>query len=50
MIVWGLFDNVFSTVISLLFLFTVVSTIIVIVMDNRNPFKTLSWVMVFLKN
>ena len=48
MIVWGLFDNVFSTVISLLFLFTVVSTIIVIIMDNRNPFKTLSWVMVLV--
>ena len=48
MIVWGLFDNVFSTVISLIFLFTVVSTIIVIIMDNRNPFKTLSWVMVLV--
>ena len=48
MIVWGLFDSVFSTVVSLLFLLAVVATIVVVVMDNRNPFKTLAWVLVLV--
>ena len=48
MIAWGLFDSVFSTVLSILFLLTVVATIIVIVLDNRNPFKTLAWVLVLV--
>ena len=48
MIAWGLFDSVFSTVVSLLFLLAVVATIVVVVMDNRNPFKTLAWVLVLV--
>ena len=46
MIIWGLFDSLFSTVVSFFFLLAVVATIVVIVMDNRNPFKTLAWVLV----
>ena len=46
MLIWGLFDNVFSTVVSLLFLLTVVTTIVVVILDNRNPLKTLAWVLV----
>ena len=48
MVVWGLFDSIFSTVVSLLFVLAVVSTIVVVVMDNRNPFKTLAWVLVLV--
>ena len=48
MVVWGLFDSIFSTVVSLLFLLAVVATIVVVVMDNRNPFKTLAWVLVLV--
>lgn len=48
MVAWGLFDTVFSTVVSLLFLLTVVTTIVVVIMDNRNPFKTLAWVLVLV--
>ena len=46
MLIWGLFNNVFSTVVSLLFLLTVVTTIVVVILDNRNPLKTLAWVLV----
>ena len=48
MVVSGLFDSIFSTVVSLLFVLAVVSTIVVVVMDNRNPFKTLAWVLVLV--
>ena len=48
MFIWGLFESVFSAVVSLLFLLTVVATIVVVVMDNRNPFKTLAWVLVLV--
>lgn len=48
MLIWGLYDNVFSTVIGFLFLIMVVSTIVVLVLDNRNPFKTMAWVLVLV--
>ena len=48
MFIWGLFESVFSAIVSLLFLLSVVATIVVIVMDNRNPYKTLSWVLVLV--
>ena len=46
MIIWGIFDEMLSTIVSCLFLLTVVVTIIVVVLDNRNPVKTLAWVLV----
>ena len=48
MFIWGLFESVFSTVVSMLFLLAVVITLVVIVMDNRNPYKTLAWVLVLV--
>ena len=48
MFIWGLFESVFSAIVSLLFLLSVVATIVVIVMDNRNPYKTLAWVLVLV--
>ena len=44
----GLFDSVFSTAVSLLFFLTVVVTVMVVILDNRNPFKTLVWVLVLI--
>lgn len=46
MVIWGVFDSLFSTIVSSLFLLTVVITIVVVILDNRNPVKTLSWVLV----
>jgi hypothetical protein len=48
MFIWGLFESVFSTIVSLLFLLAVVIAIAIIVMDNRNPYKTLAWVLVLV--
>ena len=46
MIVWGLFEGVFSTVASLLFWLAVLAIVVVVVLDNRSPVKTLAWVLV----
>ena len=46
MMLWGLVDNVFSTMVDWLFFLTVVITIVIVVLDNRNPVKTLAWVLV----
>lgn len=48
MILWGVFDSVFSTVVSLLFLLAVVMTLAFVIMDNRSPVKTLAWVLVLV--
>ena len=48
MFIWGLFESVFSTIVSLLFLLAVVIAIAIIVMDNRNPYKTLAWMLVLV--
>lgn len=46
MVIWEMFDNLVSTVVSSLFLLTVVITIVVVILDNRNPVKTLAWVLI----
>ena len=48
MIAWRLFDSMFSTLVSSLFMLMVVITIVVVVLENRNPFKTLAWVLVLV--
>ena len=46
MVVWGLFDSMFSTMVSLVFLLSVLATMMVVILDNRSPYKTLAWVLV----
>ena len=46
MIIWGIFEGWVSTIVSSVFLLAVVATIIVVVLENRNPVKTLAWVLV----
>ena len=46
MLVWGLFDSLFSTMTSLVFLLVVVATMLVVILENRNPYKTLAWILV----
>lgn len=44
---WGnIFNDWFSTIVGLLYLIMVLTTIVVVILDNRNPVKTLSWVLV----
>ena len=42
----SMFGDFFSTLIGLLYLLMVLTTIIVVILDNRNPVKTLSWVLI----
>ena len=46
MVLWDLSDSLLVTVINMIFVCTVVAAIAIVVMDNRNPFKTLAWVLV----
>ena len=48
MIIYGFLNSFFSTVASMLFLLTVLATIVIVLLDNRNPFKTLAWVLVLV--
>lgn len=48
MMLWGLFDSVFPAFVSWMFFLVAVATIVVVVMDNRNPVKTLAWVLVLV--
>lgn len=43
---WSQFESLFSIAVSVCLFLTVVITIIVVVLDNRSPVKTLSWVLV----
>ena len=45
---WSQFGNLFSIAASLCLLLTVIATILVIVLDNRNPVKTLAWVLILI--
>ena len=40
--------HVFTTLIILLYLYTLVSIISVLLLENRNPVKSISWVLVLL--
>ena len=47
MFTWvGMFDGWFSTMTGIVYLLMVVTTIVVVILDNRNPVKTLSWVLI----
>ena len=48
MVIWGIFDGWLSAIVSTLFLLAVVATIVVVVLDNRSPVKTLAWVLVLI--
>ena len=48
MLEWGILHDLFSTALNLIYLAVVIGTVIVVLLDNRNPVKTLSWVLVFI--
>ena len=48
MIIYGVFDNFFSTFFGVVYLLIVVSILIFVILDNRNPFKTLAWILVLV--
>lgn len=48
MIIGSISGGIFSTMVSWMFLLTVVVTIMVVLLENRNPLKTLVWVLVLI--
>lgn len=43
---WDIFNDIFGVAFHVLYFFIVISTIVVVVLDNRNPVKTMAWVLV----
>lgn len=46
MIEWGLFNEIFAVAFNVLFVVVIIGTIVVVILDNRNPVKTMAWVLV----
>lgn len=46
MIEWNLLNDIFAVTWDVLYLVIVVSTALVVVLDNRNPVRTMAWVLV----
>ena len=43
---WSIVNDLFSLLFNLFYLSIIVSTICVVILDNRNPVKTMAWVLV----
>lgn len=41
-------NNFITTIILVLYIYTLISTISVLLLENRNPTKSLSWVLILL--
>ena len=41
-----LWSTVFSTLIYVIYLAVVITTIFIVILDNRNPVKTMAWILI----
>ncbi len=48
MIEWNLFSEAFSVAFDMLYFAIVLITIVIVILDNRNPVKTMAWILVLL--
>lgn len=46
MMEWSLFSDIFSAIFDVFYFVIIVGTIIIVVLENRNPVRTLAWVLV----
>ena len=46
MIEWSIFNEIFTVAFNLLYFIIIIGTIMIVVLDNRNPVKTMAWVLV----
>lgn len=46
MIEWSIFNEIFTVAFNLLYFLIIIGTIMIVVLDNRNPVKTMAWVLV----
>ena len=48
MIEWSIFNEIFTVAFNLLYFLIIIGTIMIVVLDNRNPVKTMAWVLLLI--
>lgn len=46
MIEWSVFNEIFAVAFNVLYFVIIIGTIVIVILDNRNPVKTMAWVLV----
>ncbi len=46
MVEWSIFNEIFAVAFNMLYFIVIVGTIMIVILDNRNPVKTMAWVLV----
>lgn len=46
MVEWSIFNEIFTVAFNVLYLVIIIGTIFIVILDNRNPVKTMAWVLV----
>lgn len=46
MVEWGILNEIFTVAFNVLYFVVIMGTIIIVILDNRNPVKTMAWVLV----
>lgn len=46
MVEWSIFNDVFAIAFNVIYFMIVIATVIIVVLDNRSPVKTMAWVLV----
>jgi len=42
----GIFNEIFSVIYNILYFGVIIGMIIIVILDNRNPVKTMAWILV----
>ena len=42
---WFIWDNAFSVVFNAVYLIVILTTVFVVILDNRNPVRTMAWIL-----
>ena len=46
MVEWSIFNEIFAVAFNVLYFVIIIGTIFIVILDNRNPVKTMAWVLV----
>ena len=46
MVEWSFFYEIFAVAFNVLYFVIIIGTIFIVILDNRNPVKTMAWVLV----
>ena len=45
MVEWSIFNEIFAVAFNVLYFVIIIGTIFIVILDNRNPVKTMAWVL-----